>query len=71
LERRKRYATEILRLGLEKLREMGVDRALITCSKDNPASAGTIKNNLGTLENEIYHEESKDIIQRYWIQISL
>ena len=42
-ERRQGYATEMLRLALLKCRERGMHRILITCRKENIASARTIQ----------------------------
>lgn len=67
-ERRKGYATEILRLALRKCRTMNMDRVLITCDKGNAGSAGTILKNGGIMENEV--EEQHGITQRYWINLS-
>lgn len=66
-ERRKGYAKEMLRLALAKCREFGIKKALVTCDKDNPASAKTIMANGGLLENEV--PDGEDILQRYWITI--
>ena len=66
-ERRKGYATEIIRLALEKCREFGIQKVLITCRKDNIGSAKSIQANGGQLENEILEKEY--IMQRYWIKI--
>ena len=67
-ERRKGYAVEILRLALLKCEELGIDRVLVTCYKDNIASAKSIIRNGGVLENEITDEKGVTI-QRYWITI--
>ena len=40
----------------------------MVCDKDNIASAKTIINNGGILENEIIDEDG-DINQRYWIEL--
>ncbi len=66
-ERGKGYGTEIVRLALEKCREMGIMQVLMTCDKDNIASARTIQKNGGVLENEI--EDQGKIVQRYWISL--
>ncbi len=66
-ERKKGYATEILYLGLEKCNELGIDKVLLTCDKDNIGSAKTIQNNYGLLENEIDNDGT--IVQRYWIDV--
>lgn len=66
-ERRKGYAKEMLGLALKKCESLGIDKVLITCDKENPASARTILANGGVLENEIMHEDK--LMQRYWIQL--
>ena len=67
-ERQKGYATEILSLALEKCKELGLSRVLITCDKDNIGSKKTIMKNGGVFENEVNYEDNI-IIQRYWIDI--
>ena len=67
-ERRKGYATEMIRLALEECRKLGIDRVLMVCYKDNIGSAKSIINNGGVLENEIPAENGK-IDQRYWISL--
>ncbi len=66
-ERRKGYAKEQLALALEKCKELGIEKALVTCDKDNTASAKTILANGGILENEI--PDGDRITQRYWITV--
>ena len=66
-QRRKGYATEMLALGLEECRKLGLDRALVTCDKTNIGSAKTIQKNGGVLENEVL--EGDRITQRYWIAL--
>jgi predicted acetyltransferase len=67
-ERRKGYATEMLRLALEKCKALGIEKALVTCDMNNVASAGTILKNGGVLENEVTDDNGR-IIQRYWIGV--
>ena len=67
-ERRKGYGTKMLALALEKCREQGIDKALVTCDKSNIASAKTAMRNGGVLENEVT-EENGNIVQRYWITV--
>ena len=67
-ERKKGYATEMIRLALEECRKMGIKRVLMTCDKNNIGSAKSIKNNGGILENEVVLEDGK-ITQRYWINL--
>ena len=47
---------------------MGLDKVLITCDKENIASASTIKCQGGVLENEVNEED--EIVQRYWINLN-
>lgn len=71
-ERRKGYAKEMLRLMLIKCREYGKKRVLLTCDKDNIASAKTMLANGAVLENEVLDEinlSKSGIIQRYWIEL--
>lgn len=66
-ERRKGYATEQIRLALEKCKELGIGHVLMTCNKTNIGSAKSIQNNGGILENEIYVEN--ELAQRYRISL--
>lgn len=67
-ERGKGYAATMLGLALEKCRDMGIEKALVTCNKGNIASAKTIMKCGGILENE-FVEESGNIVERYWITV--
>lgn len=67
-ERRKGYATELLRLALIECEALGIGRALVVCNKDNIGSRKAIQRNGGVLENEFVNEDG-EIEQRYWIQI--
>jgi len=66
-ERRHGYAREMLRLNLENCRALGLERVLITCNRDNPASERTILSNGGIFEKEIYVGGER--IRRYWIEL--
>lgn len=66
-ERKKGYASLMLSLALSKAKELGINKALITCDKDNLGSARTIMKNGGVLENEV--QEGYKITQRYWIEL--
>ncbi|MGX7167974.1 GNAT family N-acetyltransferase [Facklamia hominis] len=65
-ERRKGYATEMVRLALIECKKLGIERVLMVCDKDNIGSAKSIIKNGGVLENEFVNSEGK-IVQRYWI----
>ncbi len=71
-ERRKGYASEMLRLLLPICRDFGETKVLLTCDKKNTASQRTIIRNGGVLENEIADAAGlgkSRITQRYWISI--
>lgn len=61
--RGKHYAPYMLGLGIEKAKEMGICKVLVCCDDDNPASACTIEDCGGKLENVV------DGLRRYWIII--
>lgn len=65
-ERKKGYATEMLSLALKECEKLGIKKVLLTCNKENIASAKTIVKNGGVLENEVSQENQ--ITQRYWIE---
>jgi len=66
-ERRKGYASAMLKLALEECKKLGIDRVLITCHKNNEGSRKHILNNGGVFENEVL--EGELICQRYWIDL--
>lgn len=69
-ERRKGYATQMLRQGLIKCRELGIDKVLITCIKGNEGSKKTIINNGGIYDSTAYDaNREKAYIERYWINL--
>jgi len=65
--RKKGYATKMLSLALKKANDLGINRALVTCSRSNIASAKVVQNNNGFLDSEELY--NGNIIQRYWIDI--
>jgi len=67
IERRKGYATEMLRQNLMNCKQYGLDKVLVTCDFDNIASKKTITINGGIFEKEIIVDVDK--IERYWIQL--
>ena len=66
-ERRKGHATRLLALALNKAKELGIQKALVTCDKENIGSAKTILKNGGVLESEEMIDGT--VVQRYWIEI--
>ena len=67
-ERRKGYATEMIRMALTECKKLGIEKVLMTCDKDNIGSARSIIKNGGILENEFVNSEG-NIEQRYWISL--
>jgi predicted acetyltransferase len=68
-QRRKGYGTCILKLTLEKAREMGLDRVLVTCDTDNLASARIIEKNGGALAGYGISPQSGIQVSQYWIDL--
>jgi len=68
-ERRKGFATEMLKLAIEKCVELNIKEILITCDKNNIASAKTIIANGGILENEMFDPNDNTMTQRHWITL--
>ncbi len=66
-QRRKGYATEMLRLVLEEARRLGLKQVLVTCDAANEASRRTIRTNGGVLDGAI--AEGGRLTQRYWIAL--
>ena len=69
--RRMGYGTEILRLGLEKIKEfIDEDDVLITCDDDNIGSAMIIEKNGGILQDKVIniYEGETFLTRRYWIK---
>src|SRR5215208_1362326 len=55
-KRRQGYGTALLRMGLEKARERGLQRVLLTCDESNLTSRKVIENNGGQLEKTLQVE---------------
>ena len=67
-ERQNGYATQMLRLTLEKAKERGIEKVRICCDHYNIASAKTIQSNGGVLEDEMFDSSDGMLTQRYWIE---
>lgn len=65
----KGYGTLMLKLALEKAKEMGLSKVLITCDDDNLASAKVMENNGAVLQDKIENiiDGRNVITRRYWI----
>lgn len=65
-ERRKGYATVMLRLALDYCRDtLELPRVMIACDKANPASARTIRACGGVLERELLYTDGSTV-QVHW-----
>lgn len=68
-ERGKGYAGRQLRLGLEKCRELGLNRVLLTCDEDNQRSKRTIEKAGGVYEDSRHQPGRDQPSRRYWITL--
>lgn len=66
-EREKGFGKQMLKLALEKAREIGIEYTLITCARNNIGSAKVIEANGGIFENEVTKNDI--VIKRYWIDL--
>jgi len=68
-ERRKGYAKTMLRAVLPFCRELGIEKALLTCNADNIGSERTIMSCGGKFESEIYEPLEGKSLKRFWISL--
>jgi predicted acetyltransferase len=67
-QRRKHYATKLLLLTLEKAKDLGLQKVLLTCDGRNTGSEKTILNCGGTPDAN-FIDEDENIIKRFWIDL--
>ena len=67
-ERKKGFGKKILKLGLEKCKELGILRVLVTCLNSNVASRKCILANGGKYEDTRISDDGSQI-ERYWIDL--
>jgi len=60
------YATEILLRALQIVRDLGVQKVLVTCNDSNTASGVVIERCGGVLENTINTDDGERV-RRYWL----
>lgn len=68
-QRKKGYASAMMKEALKFYKQIHVDKVLLCCLKDNRASQKTIIHSGGVLENEI--QDGEDIYLRYWINVEV
>lgn len=66
--RRQGHASAMLAQALDFCRSLGLERVMISCLKENMASARTILRAGGVLENEVLEDGRP--LQRYWIEMT-
>lgn len=67
-QRGKGYASEMLKLALNKFKNKNIEKILITCKDFNIASKRVIEKNGGIFENTYSNDDGYTYI-RYWIKI--
>lgn len=67
-ERKKGYGKMLLKLSLEKAKELGLEKILATCRDDNIGSIKVIESNGGIYENDYCDKALGKIFKRYWIK---
>ena len=70
-QRRRGFASEMLRQAIPRCAALGIERALITCDVDNVASRRVIEGCGGIFERIIDDAESGVPKRRYWLPISV
>lgn len=68
-QRGKGYASEMLKLALDKFKNTNIDKVLITCKDFNIASKKVIEKNGGVFESVYINDEDGFNYLRYWIKI--
>jgi predicted acetyltransferase len=68
-ERNKGYGNKILELALPYVRELGIDRALVTCRVWNTASRKIIEHNGGVFENQVTSPDGGADSLRFWMSV--
>ena len=63
------YGSLILHLGLQEAKQIGLDKALITCDETNLASKKIIESNGGVFESTFHYENNIPRL-RYWISLT-
>lgn len=67
LYRNKGYGTKILELALKKAAEIGISKAIVTCSVNNIASKKIIEKNNGKFLGEFFDDEENENVYKFEI----
>lgn len=65
--RKKGYATQMFRQGMNYCKHLGLDKILVTCADQNTPSWKIIEQFGGSLENRIFDTEENEFVRRYWV----
>ena len=68
-QRGKGYASEMLKLALDKFKNTNIENILISCKDFNIASKKVIEKNGGIFENTYSNDDDGYTYLRYWIKI--
>lgn len=68
-DRGKGYGEKLLRLSMDKCREFGMDKMLITARVENDQSNGLIKKCGGVQDRDYLDPDSGILFHRYWIKL--
>lgn len=66
-ERRRGYGTLLLRLTLDRARDLGIKQVLVTADSPNVASWRIIEKNGGVLQSEALSRHTGELLRKYWI----
>ncbi len=67
--RRRGFGVAVLKAGLARAREIGLERVLLYADTDNPASWRTIERCGGVFDAERYSPLYNCLVRRYWITV--
>jgi predicted acetyltransferase len=67
-ERKKGYATEMLKMGLEYVKSLNIEKVMVSCYADNIPSIRTIEKFNGMLSETKLYPDGK-LINIYWINL--
>ena len=68
--RNRGYGLQILKLALEKARELRIEEVILFCNIDNIASRKIIEKNSGKLLGKVFDEEKNEYLYKYSITLT-
>lgn len=67
--RNRGYGLQILKLALEKAKEIGIENVILTCNIDNIGSKKIIEKNNGELLGTIFDEEDNEYLYKFRVTL--